>query len=286
MDDNATPGLPISERLRNLLTKNLWMLVLLAVSTLISSPLAIYLYVASIQEPGLTYSVRPVRSVIAQAGAYSDLTVQYKSQPIASSVTAASIALWNDGKKPALSTDLLSPVQFHLPPGHRILEAKILRTTRNVLGFELDQTHIASGVLGIRFKVLEHDDGALIQVIYEGDQFVRIDGEGSAIGQPSLIAGAVGSRREPTHETPDEEYRGLKRGSILMTWVAIFCTFIFTAMLGLRYLELRILTMKGESPKNGWRSWTIQLGISLAVIISFWYNVYSERIPTTPFDFG
>lgn len=249
-------------------------------------PLAIYLYVASIQEPRLTYSVRPVRSVIAQAGSYSDLTVQYKGQRIDSSVTAASIALWNDGKKPVLWADLLSPLEFHLPPGHRILGAKILRTTRSVIGFELDQSQIASGILGVRFKVLEFDDGALIQIIYEGDQFVRIDGEGTVIGQSSIMAGAVGSRRQPTRETADEEYRGLKRGSIFMTWVAVGCTFIFAAMLGLRYLELRLLAKKGSPLKREWRQFQFQLVGFVVMIVFTWYDVYSERIPTTPFDFG
>src|SRR5258707_8157288 len=116
---------------------NPWVGAAGSIGSIIGIPLTIYLFWAGQEEPDVRYYVHPVRSVLAQPGTFSDLTVLYKGQPTAGPVTTASVILWNNGKRPVRQSDILSPITIRLAPGHRILAAALGKTTRAVIGLTL-----------------------------------------------------------------------------------------------------------------------------------------------------
>jgi hypothetical protein len=165
-------------------------------ASIISVPLAIYLFVAGQEKPDLTYLVRPDRTSIVAAGDTPDITIAYKGQELTKNVSAAQIEIWNAGKRPIRSEDVLTDYVISVQTGHPIVTAKVILMTDPVTEFRLDESKIQDGQLRISWRVLEHNDGALVQVIYEGDTSVPIQLSGVSIGQRSVNLHSQGFRRE------------------------------------------------------------------------------------------
>lgn len=142
--------------------------------SVISIFLSVIFYIGSIAKPDLTYFVHPVKGIALQSNQATDLTVYYKNREIKGDLTVAQIAIWNHGKKPIKHSDILETIKIVTSSQFPILEAKIRKTTRSVTGISLDTTKSDLGVIGIDWRVLEQDDGAIIQIIYEGSQDVNI----------------------------------------------------------------------------------------------------------------
>lgn len=146
--------------------------------------LAIYFYYAARTEPKLILLLHPVRSPIVQAGKLSELTVLFNGKPIQGDLTAAQFIIWNSGKAPVRHEDILKPIVLMTASNHPIYEATIRHVSRDVVGFQVATNHLAEGKLGFDWKVMEHNDGASIQILYGGDQKLPfLDNDAAVIGQ-------------------------------------------------------------------------------------------------------
>lgn len=126
-------------------------------------------------KPGLTYHEYPLRtSLRSSKDQLSRITVFYDSVRIAQDATYAQIQIWNAGKKPIRSDDLLEITSIRFQGNPRIIESKLLRTTRDVCQIQLDTLSQREGVLKIKWRILEHRDAAIIQVLYEGNPKCKI----------------------------------------------------------------------------------------------------------------
>jgi hypothetical protein len=105
-------------------------------------------------------------TTIVKAGQSSDIHVLFHDRPVSTDVTGLQIQIWNAGKEPIHSQDILEPIiiDTHVP----ILEATIRRLSRPVTGCTilLDPAKATSLVLGC--KILEHNDAIVLQVIIAG----------------------------------------------------------------------------------------------------------------------
>src|SRR5882724_9834302 len=84
--------------------------------TVVSVPLAIWLYTASIHKPGLTYFVNPGKAAVIRASQASDFTVTYGGRVLTGDVTATQVAFWNAGDAPIHSTTVLKPLRIRTQP--------------------------------------------------------------------------------------------------------------------------------------------------------------------------
>ena len=116
----------------------------------------------------------------------SDLSISHNGKKISGNVSAAQMAIWNAGKRPIRENDTLSPIVISTGGGQPVLEARIRKTTRPIINFTLDTTRADEGKLQINWRILEKDDGAVIQLIYVGDQEVPLQVSGSIVGQREL----------------------------------------------------------------------------------------------------
>jgi hypothetical protein len=91
---------PSPNRMQGLLewfSRNPWLGV--SAASIISIPLAIGLFLASVKHPLLVYAVSPTVTTLVQGGGLSDLHVTYKGQDVAGTdLTVVQILLWNAGK--------------------------------------------------------------------------------------------------------------------------------------------------------------------------------------------
>jgi len=167
--------------------------------SILAVPLAIYLYFRGIQEREPKYYVSPERTRIIDTSvpAPAQLQVLYKGRDLNASVGAVVIYFWNDGKLPIKAEDVLEPLIIDLDADCEILDARVLKVSRSV-------TKLTKGEVGDRgknrlplsFSILEHNDGAAIQIIYSGkpDTTVSLSGTIVGAGQPRLLAPAGASR--------------------------------------------------------------------------------------------
>lgn len=173
-----------------------------SIAAIVGVPLAFYFYYASIRAPNLTYHFHPIRATLVKAGGASALKVLFGGSEVHSDITAVQIALWNAGKEPIPGANVLTSIQIQTENSAPILEATIRKVSRPVNELSLDRSQIAKGVIGVTWKILEQDDGGVIQLIYAGDVNNKITVSGSIVGQKRLSE----LRYSGSISTPAEQY--------------------------------------------------------------------------------
>lgn len=155
------------------------------VISIISLALAFYFYFDGIRERHLTYYINPVRTAIVKQGQFSELSVEFSGKQITNNLTVATIAIWNSGKEPILRSDILKPIRLSASQNAPIYKATLSKF-RDVTAINLLQGNPQAGELELDWKILERNDGAVITVIYGGDETTSFSVEGTVIGQRSI----------------------------------------------------------------------------------------------------
>ena len=140
--------------------------ILGSISGVIGLVLAVIFYYAGQREPRLTYSVHPLRAPVVQTGKMSALKVLINGIEIQGDVTAAQIAIWNSGAAPIKSEDILTPIMIQTENNAPILDVSVRKVSRPVIEMSLDQSKISSGIVGVHWRILEQNDGCVLQIIY------------------------------------------------------------------------------------------------------------------------
>jgi hypothetical protein len=207
--------------------------VLGSIASILGVGLAVFFYFAQQQGRDLAVLVHPVRVPVVKSGQASQLSVKFDGSDITTDVTAAQVALWNRGRLPIRSENVLRPVRL-TTPGCTILEATLRKQNRDVVGMGLDTSALAEGIVGISWNILEENDGGVIQIIYAGNGSVPIVLQGIIEGQRDLsrahyYSGAV---REPEEQMRSERHAGL-----LMGWVQIGAAIVTCVLAILSYIR-------------------------------------------------
>ena len=155
---------------------------ILAITSLIA---ATYFWYSSREYPELCYSLSSTRTNILKTGSASNLKVFHGDREITDDLTAVQIVIWNSGKKPIEMADTLSPIHILTEPKVAILEVTIQDSSRKEIKFRYDDSLFNDGVIPVSWRVLEKDDGVLLQVIYEGPSNAKLSLSGSLIKQRS-----------------------------------------------------------------------------------------------------
>lgn len=173
-----------------------------SIASVVGVILAIYFFLAASEIPQLTYFVHPVRSIIVGAGQSSRLSVTFENNTITTDVTAAQVAFWNNGNRSIRRENVLRP--FVIRVGNRIpiLEARLLKKSRDVVTLELDSTRIQQGELAVTWNILEHNDGGVIQLVFAGNAQTPIAAEAVVEGQRAVEALSFPG----TIRSPGEQY--------------------------------------------------------------------------------
>jgi len=140
--------------------------------------LGVYFYLESRERPELTYSVSPVRTAVVNKGQISKLKVLFNGVETTADISAAQVAIWNDGKRPIRPENVRKAVTIKLQGNTPILEATIKKTNREVVQFVVDQSKLQVGEIGVSWNMLERNDGAVLQVIYAGSPGLGLSCEG------------------------------------------------------------------------------------------------------------
>lgn len=217
----STPAPALKGRLLQWFANNPVLGVITSVATLISVPLSIYFFVASIRTRDLSFYVNPTKTTIVKSGQSSDLHVLYKGQSLSTDVTALQVAIWNAGKDSIRSEHVLSALVISTSPKVPILEARIRHVSRPVTEVRLDSGRLSEGLVLVSWKILEQHDGVIIQLIVAGSEKTSAKIGGVIEGQQSIsVSDETTSKVEKT------------------VWIVIgVCGMIFSSQLSRRWAE-------------------------------------------------
>jgi hypothetical protein len=110
--------------------------------------------------------------------------VSYRGTRIEGNLTAAQIAIWNAGREPIKREDILMPITLRTADTCRIFDVIMSKTNAaDEFKVKLAGTDMATGKLGMDWKILERNEGALIQIVYAGAPEASITLDGRVIGQ-------------------------------------------------------------------------------------------------------
>jgi hypothetical protein len=177
-----------------------WLGIVGTVGTLIGIVLSIYLYRASQIKPVLTFGVHPLKTELQRPDYDKELGFVYQGKLVDSaSITAVQVAIWNAGTKSIRETDVLEPFHLVMPDAAAILSVRVKKMSRPICGFEFvnNQTDYVSGKCLLKWRILEPDDGVVLQVIYAGSARHDPTLEGVVEGQK---AGIVVEHYDINHE--------------------------------------------------------------------------------------
>jgi hypothetical protein len=80
----------------------------------------VFTYCESIKVPNLTYYISPTRTPIVQKGNLNNFSVTFLGTPINGDSSSAEIQIWNQGKEPIRSEDILKTITLRTPNGEPI----------------------------------------------------------------------------------------------------------------------------------------------------------------------
>ncbi len=151
--------------------------------------LALYFHFEAQQVRDPTYYVSPNRARIVDVSGptASELQVLHRGKPVgAKNVVAVTVSFWNNGRMPLRPSDVLEPLAIELESPSEILEPRVLKVSREIIGFRAGPVKDdARNSLPITFNILEKSDGATIQIIYSGNPDANISLKGTVVGAGS-----------------------------------------------------------------------------------------------------
>jgi len=163
--------------------KNPWVGLVNTVITVISLPLGFILFFAAKEDPDFAFYENPISTTVVRSVEAGRLTASYDGIPVTTDVTATQIAIWNAGKRPIRRSDILQPIVLRTSDETPILEAKVLKSSRELVGLKLDTESQRQGKVVVDFDILERNDGAVIQIVFAGGQEIRTSLTGALVGQ-------------------------------------------------------------------------------------------------------
>lgn len=175
-----------------------------SIASIIGLLLAVYFFWASQAKRELIFYVHPIKATVVRKGEVTNLRILNGVNEINGDVTAAQIAIWNDGNLPIKRENILKPVIIMADPPIPILEVRIRRISRDVTEFAHVSDSLEHGRVYLNWRILEEGDGAIAQLIYAGDTYVKFRVEGVVEGQREItefeFKGKIRSEEEQYRE--------------------------------------------------------------------------------------
>lgn len=146
----------------------------------------IYLARESLANRQLSYYVVPSAAQIVKAGQSSGLSVAFNGQLVTTDISAIQVVVWNAGKLSVRPENVLKPLVITTESERAVLEATIRVNSRDVTGAWLDLSEMTKGRVGVRWNILEKNDGVSLQIILAGPPETKINAEGTVEGQNQI----------------------------------------------------------------------------------------------------
>lgn len=160
---------------------------------------SLFTWWASEKTRNLSFRLVADRAEILKSGVSSDITAFYKGAEIKGDLIAYRFVVWNAGREPIRwPEDVLKDVTIQPVEGMKLLEAKIIRASREEIGFSVADGTVDRNHLILKWKILERGDGALIQLLATDARSPPFSVTGAVVGQESLEIASVEANARTT----------------------------------------------------------------------------------------
>jgi len=250
-------------------------------ASVIGLGLAVYLYLTGQQHRDLVFTVHPARTILAQGLQTGKLKVEFRGSQVQSDVVGVRVALWNQGKGSIRSSNVLSPIQIRITPTVSILEATVIKVSRDVAGLRVIDNSDAfrKGELELAFSILEEGDGGSVQVIYAGSPEAVVD-----------VVGVIEGQRAPRNlrgrsilANPEREYEMSRARERRLRLFSDGLAVVIVIGAGLHAFLLRHFIRRRPLP---WGTLLLSLVVylgAMAVCVQTFFFRYND--PSPPFGF-
>lgn len=250
-----------------------------------------YLEVKSKRE--LNYYCHPVKATVVKSGQTSALEVICKNEKIESDVTAAQVAIWNNGKKSIKRDDILETITLYTEPKTPIIEAVVRKQTREVIDLSIDRSSIKEGFIPINWHILEHNDGGIIQIIFAGSPDVEILAKGIIEGQKSIKQIKYSRKVKSPTEQIKSEFLETRLSAFVFLFLAIILIVSFFFLK--RFNKKRIAKYKKKMTEEEFEEYKIigflinadkfLLPLAIVFFAFFIINMLMSKLKGPPFGF-
>lgn len=199
---------------------------------LITLAMTIVIYKLQVIEPELFMLFDPDNETRI-ATAEPPISVYVGDKKIEGVVSSQVVKIWNRGRKAIEKDDVLVPVSIQLPDGAKVLHVRLLSSTRqDATGFEFGSDALDSKIV-LRWRILEINDGAAVQVIYTGKSKQLFVPAGSLRGQKEIKHGyAIAAIASGTARAGPSLYKQLHREFGYFS-VPLILLYVITSIAGL-----------------------------------------------------
>ena len=237
-----------------------------SIASLVGLPYAIWPPPSNNQ---LAYCVSNERAPIVQTTVKTDISVTYKGKRIDGDLTGALIAVWNSGSKPITTNDILTPLVLCVSNKIPIMEVSVLKQTRDLIQCTLDKGSMTNGEVGIKWNILEKNDGALIWLVYAGKPDASITLNGVLIGQPIVKENKAYKKERLSITTWAAGISGCGMGIGMIIWT----------------LRNPFLGRRGQFDRIDY-AFCLFLGSGVLIMAGMMsYTIMQNRLASTPFGF-
>jgi hypothetical protein len=243
--------------------------------------LGLYFHAQSVQDrKPLYYLGRRATIVDSAVATPSPVQVLYQGHPVGNTnVIEVVLYFWNGGKLPIRTEDVLDPVAIQLSSGE-ILESRIVHISRSVTKFEIHPVaESLRNVVPISFGILEHDDGAAIQLIYAGKSDAAITVRGTIVGAGTPRFFSEGPRLRSPEEVL-HKWAQLERVRPLLEYLGAAVQLVSLVMM------VRLSRRRGEQasavkqvPKRAAIAFAVILLVQLAMIVDTYLDTHRPEVP-------
>lgn len=250
--------------------------------------LAIFFYLQAQKTREFMYYVHPVKATVVKSGQVSSLSVSYDDREIQTDITATQLYIWNAGKESIKDNNILKPITILTENNAPILEATIMKESRDVVKLKLNQNEIQRGILPITWNILEQNDGGIIQLIHAGEPETKILFEGVIEGQKKIkelrFPREIKSAAEQyTKIAKEHKFFGF---TFLGLAVIMFITYILFYTRKFPFIG-RIRKEKPDEPRDYFvfdRIMLIMIPLyAIFLFVMSWYYLLIKPVPVLPF---
>lgn len=155
--------------------KDHWLGLIGVVITVASLGFAVFTYFESQIERRPTVIIDPTQPKIISADPLLEAPIRVSKAdgtPIESNLYTARFYFWNDGEQSIKPENVLKPLKISLQDSTaEILDHRLVSTSRDVTRLQLtaDSSSTPLRKLNLSFDILEHEDGATGQILYQAD---------------------------------------------------------------------------------------------------------------------
>lgn len=163
-----------------------------SVASVLAIPLAIYLYLSGGPLRELIISSDPPVAIV-RGGQASSVDILYHGNKITTDVYARQVYVWNAGNDSIRDNNILEPIGIVIPRA-TILETRVRRVRRQLSN--IIATIDGGNTVSLSWTILEHNDGAAIDIIYASPDASKLSVMGTVEHQPTILVREYESARK------------------------------------------------------------------------------------------